>query len=250
MAVWDLDTNETLPLLVHSVEQRRAVTPLSHSSSAATPEGGGRPPHACVLRRVPAPSGKSCDARVGVGDMLWKGNQLWTPNSAAECTCNRRRPVQWCASEEQAWIVTRWCLLITRNIVCKLLLFSCLVMSDSFATQGQRSRVGCSPCDYSGKNSGVSCRLFLQEIFLIQGSNLCLLLSTELAGGFFTPEPPRKLIFLSFSPSLCQLILYKIIRRLETKCFIACFNQAEWPLVGITTDGILSLGEENEVADL
>ena len=47
-----------------------------------------------------------------------------------------------------------------------------------------------------------------------------------------------------------QLILYKIIKRLETKCFIACFNQAKWPLVGITTDGILSLGEENEAADL
>ena len=93
MAVWDLDTHETLHLLVHSVEQRCAVTPLSHSSSAAAPEGGGRPPHACVLRRVPAPSGKSRDARVGVGDTRWKGNQLWTPNSVAECTCITR-PVQ------------------------------------------------------------------------------------------------------------------------------------------------------------
>lgn len=44
--------------------------------------------------------------------------------------------------------------------------------------------------------------------------------------------------------------LYKIIGRLETNWNMACFSQAKWPLVGITTEGILSLREENEVADL
>ena len=39
-----------------------------------------------------------------------------------------------------------------------------------------------SPC----RNTGVGCHGLLQGIFLTQGSNLCLLTSPALAGGFFT----------------------------------------------------------------
>ena len=31
------------------------------------------------------------------------------------------------------------------------------------------------PWDFPGENTGVGCRFFLQGVFLIQGSNLCLL---------------------------------------------------------------------------
>ena len=44
------------------------------------------------------------------------------------------------------------------------------------------------PWDSPGKNTGVGCNFLLQEIFLTQKLNLCLL---ALAGGFFT-ELPRK----------------------------------------------------------
>ena len=39
-----------------------------------------------------------------------------------------------------------------------------------------------------GKNTGVGCCALLQGIFLIQGSNLCLM-SPTLAGRFFTTSP-------------------------------------------------------------
>ena len=45
------------------------------------------------------------------------------------------------------------------------------------------------PWGFPGKHSGVACHLLLQGIFLKQGLNLHL---PELAGGFFTIEPPGK----------------------------------------------------------
>ena len=62
----------------------------------------------------------------------------------------------------------------------------------------------CSPVDYStsgssvhgdslGKNTGVSCCALLHGIFPTQASNL-FLMSPALAGRFFTPAPPRKLV--------------------------------------------------------
>ena len=57
----------------------------------------------------------------------------------------------------------------------RLLLFSCSVMSDSFATVGiVAARVLC-PWDFPGKNPGVGYHFLLQGIFPTQGSNLCLL---------------------------------------------------------------------------
>ena len=47
------------------------------------------------------------------------------------------------------------------------------------------SRLVC-PWDSPGKNTGVGCHALLQEIFLTQGSKLCLLHLPALAGGFFT----------------------------------------------------------------
>ena len=44
-----------------------------------------------------------------------------------------------------------------------------------------------------GKKTGVGCHFLLQGILLTQGSNPCLPVSSALAGGFFTTEPPGKL---------------------------------------------------------
>ena len=58
--------------------------------------------------------------------------------------------------------------------VCMLSHFSHLWL---FATLGlQATRLLC-PCDSPGKNTGVGCHALLQEIFLTQGSNPCLLIS-------------------------------------------------------------------------
>ena len=46
---------------------------------------------------------------------------------------------------------------------------------------------------FPGKNTGVGCHaILLQGIFLTQGSNPYLLHLLELAGRFFTTEPPGK----------------------------------------------------------
>ena len=42
------------------------------------------------------------------------------------------------------------------------------------------------PWDSPGKNTGVGCHYLPQGIFPTRGSNLCLLTSSALAGGFFT----------------------------------------------------------------
>lgn len=48
-----------------------------------------------------------------------------------------------------------------------------------------------------------------------------------------------QLQFIKMKTILTKLLsLYKIIRRLETICSIACLNWTKWPLVGITTEGI------------
>ena len=58
-------------------------------------------------------------------------------------------------------------------------------MSNSLGPNGlQPTRLLC-PWDSPGKNTGVGCRTLLQRIFLIQGSNLCLM-SPAWGGGFFT----------------------------------------------------------------
>ena len=48
-----------------------------------------------------------------------------------------------------------------------------------------------------GKNTGVGCYALLQGIFLIQGLNPRLLVSSALAGGFFNTTPPRKHIYIA-----------------------------------------------------
>ena len=64
-------------------------------------------------------------------------------------------------------------------------------MSDSLQPHGlQSTRLYC-PLDFPGKNTRVRCHFLLQGIFLTLGLNPCLL-SSALAGSFFTTEPPRK----------------------------------------------------------
>ena len=47
------------------------------------------------------------------------------------------------------------------------------------------------PCNFPTKNTGMGCHFLYQGIFLIQGSNLCLV-SSALAGGFFTTGTTRE----------------------------------------------------------
>ena len=47
------------------------------------------------------------------------------------------------------------------------------------------------PWNSPGGNTGVDCHALLQGIFLIQGSNLCLITSPALADGFFTAGATR-----------------------------------------------------------
>ena len=47
------------------------------------------------------------------------------------------------------------------------------------------------PWDFPGKNTAVGFHVFLQGIYLTQGSNLCLL-HLLIAGRFFTTQPPGK----------------------------------------------------------
>ena len=50
--------------------------------------------------------------------------------------------------------------------------------------------------DSPGKNTGVGCHAFLQGIFLIQGSNLCLLWLLHWQAGSLPSAPPGKLLYL------------------------------------------------------
>jgi len=69
---------------------------------------------------------------------------------------------------------------------------------------------------YSGKNTGVGCHaILLHGTFLTQGSNPHLLHLPELAGRFFTTEPPGK-------PNTA----IKIIKK-KKKCFWAVAGQLE-----------------------
>ena len=72
------------------------------------------------------------------------------------------------------------------------LLFSYLVMSNSFSTPWTVAARLLGPWVFRGKNTGVGCWFLLQGIFPTQGSNLPLLHLLALAGGFFTAEPPVK----------------------------------------------------------
>ena len=56
-----------------------------------------------------------------------------------------------------------------------LFLFSCHVMSDSFATPWTVAHQVLLLMVFPGKNTGVSCHFLLQEIFLTWGLNPCLL---------------------------------------------------------------------------
>ena len=63
------------------------------------------------------------------------------------------------------------------------------------------------PWDFPVKNTGVGCHFLLQGIFLDLGIELR---SPELAGGFFTTEPPRKPINY-VAGYRTELIYYKAI---------------------------------------
>ena len=69
-----------------------------------------------------------------------------------------------------------------------VILFSCSVMSNFLRPCGPyTARLFCLR-NFLGKNTQGGCHFLLQVILPTQGLNL----SSALAGGFFTTEPPRK----------------------------------------------------------
>ena len=66
----------------------------------------------------------------------------------------------------------------------------CLTLCDPMDCGPLSSSV--HPRDSPGKNTGMGCHALLQGIFLTQGSNLHLLMSPVLAGGFFTTSTTWK----------------------------------------------------------
>ena len=58
-----------------------------------------------------------------------------------------------------------------------MLVFSCQVMSGSFATQWAVGRQAPLSMGSPGKNTGVGCHFLLQRIFPTQGSNFSSLVS-------------------------------------------------------------------------
>ena len=83
------------------------------------------------------------------------------------------------------------CVVLTTNKYFKLSVkFSHSVMSDSLWPHGlQLARLLC-PWNFPGKNSGVGCHSLFQEIFLTQGSNLCLVHLLHWQAGSLPAEPP------------------------------------------------------------
>ena len=102
----------------------------------------------------------------------------------------------------------------------------CSVLSDSLWPHGLKSTKLLCPWNFPGKNTGVDCHFLLQWIFLIQGSNLCLLhwqvclllveppgkpmcvcMSCAVAGRFFTTSATWETFlyledFINFCPAL------------------------------------------------
>ena len=77
----------------------------------------------------------------------------------------------------------------------------CLVAKSGLTPYGahglQPARLLC-PWDFSGKNIGVGCHFLLQEIFLIQGLNLRLLLGRRIPYWSHHGNPKDGLLLLSY----------------------------------------------------
>ena len=96
------------------------------------------------------------------------------------------------------------------------LLFSCYVVSDSFATPWTVARQACSPLDFPGKSTAVGSHFLLQGIFPNPGTEPT---SPALVGEFFTTEPPGKPIYICFKQilswaavSLSLVLLWEFFR--------------------------------------
>ena len=81
----------------------------------------------------------------------------------------------------------------------------------------QPARLLC-PWDFPGRNTGVGCHALLQGIFLTQGSNLHLLMTLALAGGFFTASATWEARNMSTTP------LKSIFRGKGALTFFVFFN--------------------------
>ena len=73
------------------------------------------------------------------------------------------------------------------------------------------------PRDFSGKNTGASCRFLLQGIFPTQGLNPQLLCLFALPGGFFSTEPPGK-------PNQISRVLQKMLWEERTRMWGRSFG--------------------------
>ena len=81
---------------------------------------------------------------------------------------------------------------------------TCSVMSDSLPPHGLWPIRPLCPRNLPGKNTVVGCHFLFQEIFPIQGSNLCLL---HWHMDSFTTEPPGAILLLCWSLRHVQLFV-------------------------------------------
>ena len=107
-----------------------------------------------------------------------------------------KRPYNW--ANIRKWLVC------FNHCMCAKLLQPCVTLCDPMDCSP--TRLLCS-WDSPSKNSGVSCRFFLQRIFLTQGLNPRLL--GLLTGGFFTTNATWEAPFHSLEGSkMFQMYLY------------------------------------------
>ena len=107
------------------------------------------------------------------------------------------------------------------NFVFVLLLFSHLVLSDSFATSWTVVCQAPLSMGFPGKNTGVGCHALLQQIFLSQGLNLHLL---HCQADSLLLRPWGSPITLNLLPWISYLISYNLsIFFFRGKTFVRCF---------------------------
>ena len=94
-----------------------------------------------------------------------------------------------CILQTYVYIYVRACVLMLSHV--RLFVTSWTIQPARFLCPG-----------FPGKNIGEGCHFLLQGIFLTLGSNTHLL--PELAGGFFTTEPPGKPMYME----TCVLYIY------------------------------------------
>ena len=111
--------------------------------------------------------------------------------------------------------------------VVVLLLFRCLVMSDSLQPHGlQHARLLC-PWDFSGKNIGVGCHFLLQRIFLTQRLKSGLLHWRLDSLPLWSLGNPNSVLW-NFSPKLNAMHKDQIDSQIEITLQLIIYQISTW----------------------